>query len=152
MRTFILCLIAGIITTAFTPGKKDASYGLPLDFDQTVDSINTLLGMNSNYGHHITANKNGQTLLSTANDHFAFNLIYLENSDTATGYEVNGIEMIYGDEKARAVNNWIYFNSFKGREAFIKLDSISREQLTTLHRLFIHLHNLCLQRLFMMNN
>jgi hypothetical protein len=151
MRIFTLCLIAGIITTAFTAEQKGITYGLPLSFDQTVDSINSFFKKHSNYGHQIAANRNGQALLTTRNDRFNFNFMYLENSGVPAGYEVNGIEMIYADEKTRAVHSWIYFNSFKGHEAFIKLDNIGKDELATLHRLFIHLHNLCLQRLFTMN-
>jgi hypothetical protein len=151
-RTVSLSVALIIASSAFTTGQKGVTYGLPLTFTQTVDSINKMLTIHSPYGHHITVNNNGQALLTTRYGSFHFNFLCLENNATEGGYEVNGIEMARDNEGAHVVHNWIYFNSFRGTEAFIKLDEISRADHTTLHRLFLHLHNLCMQRLFVMKD
>lgn len=122
-------------------GKDEYNPDLPLDINETVDSINAMLRRMDSYQPEIKVTAKG-TIIITNNQMqmFYFNVTELSSSDhRSEGLEVNGIEMVPCTYQNVAANNWINFNSGGRTIAYIKFFQEDDEEVGKLHQLFLHL-------------
>lgn len=119
-------------------GKETYVPDLPLDINEAVDSINSILATHSK-GAKFRVSLSGTAIITTGNmQFFSFNIAELASSVYREGFEVQGIQMVPCTYQKVAANNWIRFNTTKGTVAFLKFDCISDEELAKLHQLFIY--------------
>ena len=111
---------------------------------QATDSVNYILSSLTYKPHQfqLTVSQNGEAKITLGDSHFPFNFLELKNSPSASGYQVNGIELLFYTPGTRAENDFINF--YKGDEqvAFIKLEPTPRAILIQLHHLLIRISEL----------
>ncbi|HEX6915593.1 MAG TPA: hypothetical protein VF145_10155 [Chitinophagaceae bacterium] len=123
-------------------GKDVYTPDLPLDINETVDSINRLLDRIGQNGYHFSISLSGDAVItSKLKQFFHFNIADLENDGYAEGFEVNGIEMIPCTLRNVAPNSFIMFKTKKGGDACLKFYMLDDADLNELHQLFIYLRS-----------
>lgn len=121
-------------------GKDRYLPELPLDINETVDSINSMLSRISEHNSQVRVNIRGTMIITNANmQFFNFNITDLVSSDSQEGFEVNGIEMMLNAHENTAAHNQINFNTAGRTAAYIKFGGAGDAELGRLHQLFIHL-------------
>jgi len=119
-------------------GKDQYIPELPLDINETVDSINTMLARLSMYQPQVRVNITGTIIITNSNmQFFHFNVADLTSTITREGsFEVNGIELMPGNANT---NDQINFNTENGKVAYLKFNAAGDDDLNKLQQLLIHL-------------
>lgn len=122
-------------------GKDRYAPDLPLDINETVDSINAMLHRLTSNDAQLRVNVTGTMIITNRQvQFFYFNVSDLKSSEYSDeGFEVNGIELVPCTYRNVAANNWIKFNGEKGTVAYIKFYEADDAEVGKLHQLFIHL-------------
>lgn len=135
----LIFLVFSWLLVATTNAQQDTAR-CSASFSATLDSVNALLRIHSDYSHHLLLHPDGAAQLKTRSGGFHFNFRLLESERYPEGTDVNGIEWIACDERRHAPFSRIYFRSRKGAEAFIKLPCLDDAVVKELHRLLVCLH------------
>jgi hypothetical protein len=124
-------------------GKAENKMFSDLNFKQTIDVINTRLSKWTEKPNlvRLTAEENGNILLTNGKHRFNFNLFELISSSSERN---EGIEIRPCDPLEHAPSSWMYFNSYAKSLAFIRFTCLTPEaELDIIKGAFIHLKSLC---------
>lgn len=154
MKTTAALIVLFCLTMSFgyaaveksTAGRHAGGFAV---VQQTVDSINNLLGRYASDQPKLRMNAAGLVLLTTTNHQFySFNLLDLENSLSAPGVQVDGIEWLQAAINDPSAGGWIKFNVGKKKVGAIRFENISPAELAGIHRLFVNLRTCLLEQMY----
>lgn len=131
----------------FTLCKKERKMFSDLNFEQTLDVINTWLAKWTEERNTITlrAQQNGNAVITNKlNQSFPFNFFDLAGAYDNTKIDKDGIEIVSCDVKKHAPLAWINFKTARQKVAFIRLDCYTPiAELEIICGALLHLKSLC---------
>lgn len=123
---------------------RSAAYSTGINFQQTLDSINTHLGKWTQNHAQLSAEKNGDVVISSKGDQvFSFNLFELSQPAGNRAVDPFGMEAVRCNKKAAAAQAWLNFHTTTKPLAFLKFNCIPDADLQNIHHLFLQLRSLC---------